>query len=173
MVLFASAAFGMADALTDRVGVVVDVATEGTSQVGQLPELAMKFVTDPPPEPDPVKLQVVPVQEPAPAEKLKVNPPLCPLIENTQPVFDMFPEESIWRQSVPEPAAAPVSTRDVNFPAAGVVPPIAAGEARYVARFVHVGATAAEDDTTSLMTYVPFVVWGARPENVLFVPEAE
>ena len=78
---FASAELGMADAVTDRVGVVVLVATAGVSQDGQVP--AMKFVTDPPPDPEPVNVQVVPVQLPAPALKLNVKAPAVLLIDVT------------------------------------------------------------------------------------------
>lgn len=76
----ARAELGMADAETERVGVEVEVATDGTNHVGQLPALAIKLVTDPPPDPAPVKVQVVPVQDPAPAEKEKVNAPATVLM---------------------------------------------------------------------------------------------
>lgn len=69
----ASAEFGIDDALTDKVGVVVLVATLGTSHVGQDPAEAIKFVTEPPPELEPVIVHVVvppeKVQLPAPALK--------------------------------------------------------------------------------------------------------
>jgi len=42
---FASAEFGIAEAETESVGVVVEVATLGTSHVGQEPLDATKFVT--------------------------------------------------------------------------------------------------------------------------------
>lgn len=76
---------GMVEGVTDSVGVVVEVATEGTSHDGQLPVGAMKLVTDPPPEPEPVKVQVVPEHDPAPEEKLKVNAPEVALMEVTPP----------------------------------------------------------------------------------------
>ena len=82
---FASAEFGIAEAETESVGVVVEVATLGTSHVGQEPLDATKFVTEPPPLPDPVNVQVVPEQEPAPAEKLNVKAPALVLIEVTPP----------------------------------------------------------------------------------------
>jgi len=88
---FASAEFGIADAATDKVGVVVDVATVGTNQVGQFAEFAMKFVTLPPPDPDPEKVQVVPVQLPAPEAKLNVNAPEVPLIVPTTAVVAALP----------------------------------------------------------------------------------
>jgi hypothetical protein len=45
----ASALFGIADAATASVGVVVELVTVGTSQVGHDPEDAVKEVTDPEP----------------------------------------------------------------------------------------------------------------------------
>lgn len=67
---FVKAEFGIPLAVTLSVGVVVLVATEGVSQLGQVP--AIKFVTEPPPVDDPVKVQVCIVPEseqlPAPAE---------------------------------------------------------------------------------------------------------
>jgi hypothetical protein len=79
------AELGMAEAATESVGVVVLVATEGTSQVGHEPVFATKLVTEPPPVPEPVKVQVVPEHEPAPEEKLKVNAPPVELILETPP----------------------------------------------------------------------------------------
>jgi hypothetical protein len=93
-VLLVSAEFGIPEAATESVGVVVLVATLGTSQVGQLPELAMKLVTDPPPVPAPVKVQVVPEHDPAPPEKLKVKAPAVELMELTpalEPIVQVKP----------------------------------------------------------------------------------
>lgn len=83
---WAKALFGIADAETDRVGVTVEVVTEGTNHVGQSAVLAMKFVTEPPPVPEPVKLQVtgfVPVQPPAPALNVRTYGTASELIVGT------------------------------------------------------------------------------------------
>jgi len=56
----------------------------------------MKFVTEPEPPPEPVKVHVVPEQLPAPLEKLNVKAPGVPLIDETledeaQPEFVKAP----------------------------------------------------------------------------------
>lgn len=69
---------------------MVELLTLGTSQVGQDPELAMKLVTDPPPVLEPVKVQVVPEQDPAPEEKENVKAPATVLMDVT-PAIDPHP----------------------------------------------------------------------------------
>ena len=95
---FASAELGIAEADTLSVGTVVEVATLGTSHVGQLAELAMKLVTVPPPELDPVKVQVVPVQLPAPLLNENVYAPAVPLIDNT--ALESFEFNCVWMLEV-------------------------------------------------------------------------
>ena len=80
-------------AATESVGVVVEVATLGVNHAGHVP--AIKFVTEPPPVPRPVKVQAVPVHEPAPAEKLKVNGPVVLLIEETPADRPQFPPDDV------------------------------------------------------------------------------
>lgn len=89
VVEFASAELGIEDAETLRVGVVVEVATEGTNHVGHEPLLATKLVTDPPPAPDPVNVHVVPLHDPAPELKENVNAPAVVLIEVTPLVLQV------------------------------------------------------------------------------------
>jgi len=89
------------DKVNVSAGVVVEVATLVVNKGERVP--AVKFVTEPPPAPDPVKVQLVPEQEPAPAEKLKVKAPPVPLMlvtpaeADTQaaPVFVILPLVSI------------------------------------------------------------------------------
>ena len=125
---FAKALLGMALAATSRVGVVELVVTVGTSQVGQSLVFAIKLVTDPPPLPDPVKVQVVVVQEPAPAENEKVNAPGVPLIDDTPAtgtaVTDKVPSEAIATKpdeptpGIPDSLAAPESRKELTLTAA-------------------------------------------------------
>jgi len=68
----------------------------------------------------------------------------------------------IWRQAVPDPAAAPVSVKAEKAPEAGVVPPIAGGEARNVARSIDVGAIAEPDGCHPRKNVCPEVVGLAR-----------
>src|ERR1700734_558260 len=84
-VCVASAELGIALAATASDGVVVLFVTVGTSQDGHDPEGAEKSVTEPPPVPDPVKLQMFPTQPPAPALKVNVKAPVVLLIEETPP----------------------------------------------------------------------------------------
>jgi len=65
--------------------------------------------------------------------------------------------ETTWF-AVPALIVTAPELRVVNDPAFGVVPPIAAGLARYVAAFVHAGATAAPAVGASVRKYVPFTV---------------
>jgi hypothetical protein len=74
-------------AATASVGVVVDRDTVGVNHEIHVP--AMKFVTDPPPLPEPVKVQVVPEHDPAPPEKLKVNAPDVLLMLVTPPLGEI------------------------------------------------------------------------------------
>jgi hypothetical protein len=96
---FASAVFGIALAATVKLGVLVELVTVGTSQLGQLALGALKLVTVPAPLPLP----------------------------QAEPVFVMNPELSICKQLCPLDAASPGSLIDVvpENPAisAGELPP--------------------------------------------------
>ena len=108
-VKFPNTVFDAAEEATKlKVGVVDAFATDVVNKGDKLPDI--NVVTVPAPVDDPVKLHVVPEQDPAPLEKLKVNAPGTVFMLDTPEAAGLTHTPDASHNCVPVPPVGQVTT---------------------------------------------------------------